>query len=116
MIPIRELHVGLRNYHLNLSIDQLWIRCKPAPITNFCNKCKLILNYFFQFHCEFYFRASNGSLQHAIFKCFKLNELVKNCLYDGGISLPFLVLNELCETFKYDKCVPQPRRSAPNNC
>lgn len=77
-------------------------------------KNNLILIFFFV--SLSYFRASNGSLQHAMFKCFKLNELVKNCLYDGGISLPFLVLNELWETFKYDKCVPQPRRSAPNNC
>lgn len=42
-----------------------------------------------------FFNASKGSLQQAIFKCFKLKELVKNCLNDGGISLPFFVLNEL---------------------
>lgn len=62
------------------------------------------------------FNASNGSLQPAIFKCFKLSELVKNCLKDGGISLPFFVLNELCDTFKWAKCVEQPRSKAPNNC
>lgn len=48
-----------------------------------------------------------------MFKCFRLNELVKNCLKDGGISLPFFVLNELCDTFKCARWVPQPRSRAP---
>lgn len=63
-----------------------------------------------------FLRASSGSLQLEMFRCLRLRELVKNCLKDGGISLPFLVLNELCATFRWIKCVEQPRRSAPNNC
>lgn len=59
--------------------------------------------------------ASNGNLHDAIFRCLRLNELVKNCLNDGGISLPFFVLKKLCETFKRAKCVEHPRRRAPNN-
>lgn len=62
-----------------------------------------------------YFNASMGNLQPAIFKCFKLKVLVKNCLNDGGISLPFFVLNELWETLRWAKCVAQPRKRAPNN-
>lgn len=60
--------------------------------------------------------ASNGSLHNEMFKCFRLSELVKNCLYDGGVSLPFLVLNELCETFRWLRWVEQPRNNAPNSC
>lgn len=61
-----------------------------------------------------YFNASIGSLHPAMFKCFKLNELVKNCLNDGGTSLPFFVLNELWETFRWARCVEQPLNRAPN--
>lgn len=61
------------------------------------------------------FNASSGNLHDAIFKCFKLNELVKNCLNDGGISLPFFVLKKLCDTFNWAKCVEHPRNNAPNN-
>lgn len=61
------------------------------------------------------FRASSGNLHDAIFKCFRLNELVKNCLNDGGISLPFFVLKKLCDTFKRVKCVEHPRKRAPNS-
>lgn len=63
-----------------------------------------------------FFSASSGSLQLPIFRCFRLRELVKNCLNDGGISLPFFVLNELWDTFRWMRCVEQPRNSAPNNC
>lgn len=34
---------------------------------------------------------------------------------EGGISLPFFVLNELYETLRWAKCVAQPRKRAPNN-
>lgn len=63
-----------------------------------------------------FFSASIGSLQPAMLRCFRLRVLVKNCLNDGGISLPFFVLNELWETFRCDRCVAQPRRRAPKSC
>lgn len=62
------------------------------------------------------FRASSGILQYEMLRCLRLSVLVKNCLNDGGISLPFFVPNELWDTFKWLRCVEQPRKSAPNNC
>lgn len=48
-------------------------------------------------------------------RCLRLKLDVKNCLNDGGISLPFFVPNELCDTLRCAKWVEQPLRSAPNN-
>lgn len=62
------------------------------------------------------FNASRGILQYEMLRCLRLSVLVKNCLNDGGISLPFFVPNELWDTFKWLRCVEQPRKSAPNNC
>lgn len=78
-------------------------KCKPAVDSLHANpssKC---------------FNASSGNLHVAIFKCFRLSELVKNCLNDGGISLPFFVLKKLCDTFKCVKWVEHPRNRAPNS-
>lgn len=50
-----------------------------------------------------HFNASMGNLQKEMFKCLRLSELVKNCLKDGGISFPFFVLNELWDTFRWDR-------------
>jgi hypothetical protein len=59
--------------------------------------------------------ASNGILQLAMLRCLRLKLDVKNCLNDGGISLPFFVPKELCDTLRCDKWVEQPLRSAPNS-
>lgn len=61
------------------------------------------------------FNASNGILQLAMFKCFKLKLLVKNCLNDGGISFPFFVPKELWATLRCERCVEHPLSRAPNS-
>lgn len=62
-----------------------------------------------------FLRASNGNLQNEIFRYLSDNVAVKNCLKLGGISLDFLVENELRATFKWIRFVAQPRSKAPNN-
>lgn len=61
------------------------------------------------------FKASSGSLQCDILRCFKLRVLVKNCLKDGGTSLFFLVVNTFREAFSVVKLVAQPWSRALNS-
>lgn len=89
--------------------------CAPSELL-LKSKCKPAVDSLHAKPSSKCFSASNGNLHDAIFRCLRLNELVKNCLNDGGISLPFLVLKKLCDTFKRAKCVEHPRKSAPNNC
>lgn len=88
--------------------------CAPSELL-LKSKCKPAVDSLHAKPSNKCFNASNGNLHDAIFRCLRLNELVKNCLNDGGISLPFLVLKKLCDTFKRAKCVEHPRKSAPNN-
>lgn len=61
-------------------------------------------------------RASSGSLQQEMFKYLSERVAVKNCLKLGGISLVFLLENELRATFKWTRLVAHPLNRAPNNC
>jgi hypothetical protein len=63
-----------------------------------------------------YLRASMGKQQPEKLRYLRLRELVKNCLNDGGTSLPFFEANRFLETFKCVRWVVQPRKRAPKSC